>query len=513
MKKSLKLFFSRFQASMCLSVTFVILLSGLSSPAQKQGGKQNRPVSVPDECNEVFFEEIGDLPGDCISSLPTDISSDGLRVVLMSSADEPEIHNDGGVCDPWLGWPHSNEAAGWTRPCRNIPFFTPPTTGTGGLIGLGYLLDGNPGHHESIPRGISPDGKIVVGYSNYNEVNNVRAVVFRKDDVAGLALIDSGCIAYDVCQPGIFPSFQADPEMHGRIIVGYSNTMNNYANRMPGARAIYWDDWDHALPLPYPADSLLPDGEKIISSAAVCISDDGRIIGGNFFYNKKLSPQHFMSLPCVWIYNGSTRSDGMYELLCVLDDVAGGDHCATINQVSGNGMVLVGYGHQTFADPECWYFPSVACKWTLSITGEGMTECGLPEPFPYLQGYESSSAHGVSYDGSNITGVALNVTGPCQGETFVDVPVIWDGNHLNSRPVNLAKLLEPLVPQGWTLFSADGISADGRVITGYAFDADWNTRAWVAGLPVEKVPLSNWAVIIAVIMIILITAFRFISKK
>ena len=124
---------------MCLSVTFVILLSGLSSPAQKQGGKQNRPVSVPDECNEVFFEEIGDLPGDCISSLPTDISSDGLRVVLMSSADEPEIPNDGGVCDPWLGWPHSNEAAGWTRPCRNIPFFTPPTTGTGGLIGLDNL--------------------------------------------------------------------------------------------------------------------------------------------------------------------------------------------------------------------------------------------------------------------------------------------------------------------------------------------------------------------------------------
>jgi hypothetical protein len=145
------------------------------------------PQSEVMDCPDVFFENVGDLPGDCISSLPTDISSDGKRVALSSSADDPDIPNDGGTCDPYLGWPHSNQAAGWTRPCEGKSFFNGQNTT--GLIGLGYLAGGQP-HSESLASGISPDGKIVVGYSNTEPDNNTTAAVFLKDGPFPLAVYD-----------------------------------------------------------------------------------------------------------------------------------------------------------------------------------------------------------------------------------------------------------------------------------------------------------------------------------
>lgn len=463
-------------------------------------------------CPGVYFEIIGDLPGDCISATPEDISSDGVRVVVASSADDPGIPNDGGSCDPWLGWPHSNEAAGWTRPCKNIPFFTPPANGEGGLIGLGYLLSGNPSHHESLPRGISPDGKIVVGYSNYTQENNVRAVVFREDGAVGLAVLDAGCMAYDVSQPSFFPSFLTDQEMNGRIIVGYSNTTNNYSNRAAGARAIYWDDWDHVVSLPYPADSLLPNGEKIISSDAVSISDDGKIIAGNLYYDKKKNPQHLMSYSCAWIYRGSVREGGYYEFLDILEDIPGGDDCSTTGQVSGNGLVIVGRGSQTVADVNCWYNPQKACKWVLTSTEYGDAACSPPEILHGLQGFESCSAYGVNYDGSVIAGVAYYAIGECPGQTFIDNPVLWRGDHAARPPEDLSVILAPLVPQGLVLYTADRVSADGLTVLGLALDADWNPITWIAGLPAKAVPVSNWALFIGAGLMVLLIGWRIKSR-
>jgi uncharacterized membrane protein len=474
--------------------------------AQKQDNR-GRPLKYA-PCPYAFFENIGDLPGDCPSSLPQDISSDGVRIVLMSSADEPDVPNDGGACDPWVGWPHSNEAAGWTRPCSNIPFFTPPGHGTGGLIGLGYLESASPSHHESVAKGISPDGKIVVGYSNYKLDNNTKAVVFKKTGAVELALLDSGCIATDVCLHSAFQSFQSDAEMAGRIIIGYSNILNQYANRYPGARAVYWDDWDHVESLPYPPDSILPNGETIISSEAVSISDDGRIIAGNLYYNKPKSPQHHMSYPCVWIYHPVNPGESNYELLCVLDDLPGGDDCAWVSQVSGDGLVLVGTGSQAIANPGCWFNPVKAVKWTLTSTSWQDAAGSQPEALPNLPGFPSAGANGVNYNGSFIIGAASDASGPCGGETFSETPVLWNGNDPDNPPEDLSISLGPLIPAGWRLFEGTRVSANGQILTGYAMDADWNVLGWVAGRPVKAVPVSNWALLLAGIIITIVIGTR-----
>jgi hypothetical protein len=235
--------------------------------------------------------------------------------------------------------------------------------------------------------------------------------------------------------------------MAGRIIIGYSNILNQYAIRYPGARAVYWDDWDNVVPLPYPADSLLPNGEKIFSSEADSISDDGRIIAGNLYFDQRFSPQHHMSNPCVWIYHPVSRNGSFYELLCVLEDIPGGDDCASIDQISGN-----------------W------------------------------------------------AGVAYNATGPCAVETFIDTPVIWNGNDISQPPRDLSIILAPLVSAGWALYEAIRVSADGRTVTGYALDADWNVLGWVAGLPGKAVPVSNWALLVAIALILGLLIFRFYKK-
>lgn len=500
------------------SVILIILISilclkeKLASQDMQVHTNEIQPQHAFVNCQDYYFESIGDLPGDCISSLPTDISGDGLRVVLMSSADEPDVPNDGGACDPWLGWPHSNEAAGWTRPCKNIPFFTPPQSGSGGLTGFGYLLNANPSHHESIARGISPDGDIVVGYSNYKQDNNAKAVVFRKDEVLELALLDSGCMANDICMKTNIPSFQADTDMNGRIIVGYSNVLNQYAIRYPGAKAVYWDDWNHIVALPMPADSILPNGAMIFSSEAVSISDDGKIIAGNIYYDQLYSPQHHMSFPCVWVYQGTGRNGSLYDLLCVLEDLPGGDDCASVDQVSGNGLVLVGTGSRSVANPACWNYPVQACKWTLSAKDPELATCSGPQALPNLDGFPSSGANGVNYSGSVIVGSAYLVTGPCLGETFTDSPLIWNGNDPDQPPVNLTSIFSSMIPEGWTLYEAVRVSADGRTITGYAIDSDWNVQGWVAGLQADSVPLSSWSVLIGISLILIYAVYKSLNR-
>jgi uncharacterized membrane protein len=429
------------------------------------------------QCPDVFFEDVGDLPGDCISSLPTDISSDGKRVVLSSSADDPDIPDDGGTCDPYVGWPHSNQAAGWTRPCEGKSFFNGQHMT--GLIGLGYL-EGDQPHSESLASGISPDGKIVVGYSNTEPDNNTTAAVFFKHGPEPLAVYDSGCIARDVCLGNaikIVGGF-TDSRMRGRIVVGFSNILNQYANRSPGAQAVYWDNWNRVNVLPLP--EALPNDSMVISAEAVCISDDGEFIGGNLYYNKKMSPQHYMSFPCIWRFNRHNPSGQSYDLLCVLEDLPGGDDNALIRSISGNGKVIVGYGSQISGDPACWDYFTVACRWEIVSNGNN-AGCTGPFALMGLEGYPGSAANGVNSNGSVIVGGCHLVTGPCSSPEFMVRPVRW--NDPDDVPEDIGILMEDYIPEGWMLFDAIRVSANGKIVIGYGIDYDYNVVGWVAGLP------------------------------
>src|SRR5262249_51835070 len=153
-------------------------------------------------CPSVFFDPVGDLPGDCYQSLPSDISGDGHYVTVSSTADEPGSPTDGGLCPPLPGIKHPNEAAGWTRPCEHLGFFAPAKPGVGGLTGLGYLPNSNALHDESMAYGISRDGRVAVGYSTYDPdpVNKTKAVVFLPDGGHALASPDPSAIANDVSE-------------------------------------------------------------------------------------------------------------------------------------------------------------------------------------------------------------------------------------------------------------------------------------------------------------------------
>lgn len=452
------------------SIVAMALLSASGSAQITNGNSGNSPV-----CPSVYFEDIGDLPGDCISTLPSDISADGKKVALSSSADDPNVPNDGGSCDPWLGYPHSNMAGGWTRPCKGKSFFG--GNGQAGIIGFGYLNTGNPDHAESLARGISPDGKVVAGYSNFKPDNNIRAVVITSSGMHQLAMLDSGCIASDVSlkflnPPGIF----MDPHLRGRVVVGYSNVGNQYAIRVPGAKAVYWDNLNHVVELPLPI--LLPNDSSIISSEAVGISDDGQIIVGNLYYNQRQNPMHYMSYGCVWIYNPANPWQNRYDFLGLLSDLSGGDNNSKIVSISGNGQVIVGTGSQYTGDPGCWDYVSTACKWM-----RNGTIYQSPEILPGISGFNGAFANGANYDGSIIVGSVSNVFGTCNYPEFDVRPVRWIIGSTGQNPENIQDVMSSLIPSGWTLFDATRVSADGNTVIGYGMDYDYNIVGWVAGLP------------------------------
>ncbi|HJW28059.1 MAG TPA: hypothetical protein VJ508_02290, partial [Saprospiraceae bacterium] len=257
-------------------------------------------------CADIFFEATGDLPGDCYFSYGTDISKDGERVSLNSYSKDPTLPASGGACEATSSgntYDHPYQAGGWTSPCKDIRFF--PSSTNSGLIGFGYVTGGS--HLETTAQGISPDGKMVVGYTTYGSgyPDLTKGIVISSIGTTTLNYLpgDKESVAQDASEgsPLIGPP-SIPPTIGRRIIVGYSYTRYHEPSIDSFAHAVYWDNLNssgpnfiHALPLP--ENNLLPNNEKIVSSEALCVSDDGTIIGGNLFYSKKTDGTHFNAVP------------------------------------------------------------------------------------------------------------------------------------------------------------------------------------------------------------------------
>ena len=107
-----------------------------------------------------------------------------------------------------------------------------------------------------------------------------------------------------------------------------------------------------------------------------------------------------------------------------------------------------------------------AFRW---MAGTGMVGLGhLPG------GYFDTDALGVSADGSVVVGTSYTASGR---KAF-----IWDTcsgvRSLRNVLVNLGLDLT-----SWTLTSAEGVSADGATIVGFASNPDGNQEAWIATIP------------------------------
>jgi probable HAF family extracellular repeat protein len=92
-------------------------------------------------------------------------------------------------------------------------------------------------------------------------------------------------------------------------------------------------------------------------------------------------------------------------------------------------------------------------------------------PLDNLTGRTATHALSVNADGSVIVGVADATNG-----SMDDLPFIWTSA---SGMVDLQSLIPAaLIPSGWRLRTAQGISADGTVITGNGINPDGIAEAW-----------------------------------
>jgi uncharacterized membrane protein len=420
------------------------------------------------KCPNLFFETHGDLLGCDIVSIPSDISGDGLRVVGSSSADEPSQQYD---C---IGMIHQIEATGWTSKCQYGPVFRLNSSPAKGLVSLGYLPSVS---QSSIANGISPDGQITVGYSDDGPDHNL-PVVFLWYPAIYVRVLPTGPVgmgeANDVSQNAnigqpVINSWN-NPFMKNRIVVGYVGKHHPRRIEGRGSHAVFWSSWTNMVLLN--DFDLLPNGEKVISSEAVCISNDGETIGGNLYYYMQAERQIFRSYPCIWKWNGQDY------IRHVLEDLNGGDINARITHISGNGKVVVGWGTTIKGDSMCDGYPKTACKWNFTGATTATNNWSSPSALKKLpESFEYSYASGANFNGAIIVGSTFTYSGCHSDIKFESTATVWDG--LNS--VNkLETFLSTVLPSGYTLSQASRVSDNGKIITGLSYPPGTDGEAWTA---------------------------------
>jgi probable HAF family extracellular repeat protein len=214
----------------------------------------------------------------------------------------------------------------------------------------------------------------------------------------------------------------------GTVVVGQSGLLN---------KAFRWTAASGMLPLGGPV------GETVFTSSASDVSAAGTVIVGSITTSLAPLPQAFRR----------TNESGVIRL-----GGLEGTNRSSAHAVSADGSTVVGGsdsnpGRQAF-------------RWTAQ---NGMVGLGdLPG------GTFSSTALDVSGDGTVVVGVAETNTGREAMFWIQTTGMVNLRSFLVSQGVNLA---------GWTLTSAEGISADGRTIVGTGVNPVGNQEAWVATIP------------------------------
>ena len=200
----------------------------------------------------------------------------------------------------------------------------------------------------------------------------------------------------------------------------------------------------------------LPGGAD--NSIAYDTSDDGTVIVGRG--NSNYGGEAF-----VWSASGGIAG---------LGDLPGGAFSSSAAAVSGNGRFAVGNGTSA-SGPQ-------ACVWDLSViapagVGPKFDDCdrGIQGLGDLPGGSFHSVALDISDDGTIIVGAGRTTLG--------DEAFIWDAEH------GMRNLREVLVDEyslslnDWMLTSAEGISANGRIIVGTGINPAGRCEAWRAVIP------------------------------
>lgn len=224
----------------------------------------------------------------------------------------------------------------------------------------------------------------------------------------------------------------------GSVVVGSGLT-----GALNGARCFRWTEASGIVSL-----GDLPSGANFCQAKG--ISADGHVIAGIGWGWTANRPEAFR-----W-----TEETGMVGL----GDLPGGGFGSGASGISADGSVV--FGSSDSGSSLHWE----AFRWT---EAEGMIGLGL------LPGALESNALAASADGSIIVGNSDPATSSAAA-------FVWDAAHgMRSLRGLLTDLGLDLT--GWTLESANGVSADGRTIVGSGRNAFGQHEAWLVVIPEPSV--------------------------
>jgi probable HAF family extracellular repeat protein len=290
-----------------------------------------------------------------------------------------------------------------------------------GMIGLGFLGSLADMKPFSFAEAISADGSVIVGRSTSSTSVGEAFRWTRSEGMVGLGHLASQA-------DGTLYSNAYDVSADGRVVVGTSTSPNG------SRQAFRWTQADGMVEL----GDLPRDG---LSSGASAVSGDGKVIGGAVRYAN--GDEAFR-----W-----TAAEGIIGI----GDLSGGDSRSFVSSASKDGSLLAGMTTtQGGAAP---------FRWT---TSEGMISLADPQVL------EDGTAWSMTPDGATIVGGGMDPA------TNRNAAYFW------TQGSGWVKLQDYLVSHGVTdfggvtMFSATGISADGRTIIGSGVNAQGQGEAWVA---------------------------------
>jgi probable HAF family extracellular repeat protein len=307
-------------------------------------------------------------------------------------------------------------------------------TRDGGMVGLGHLASGR--DSNSLAFDVSANGDVVVGESG--------ARPFRWTN--GTGIVDLGVL------PTYAWGFAFAVSADGSVVVGQNSSDRSTLPPDFRDEAFRWTTQSGLVGL-----GDLPDAE--FSSYAFDVSTDGSVIVG-----RGTTDPNDGIRDSAWEAFRWTSDSGMVGL----GDLPGSSFQSEANAVSADGSIIVGYG---ISDSGWEGF-----RWT--STG-GMVGIGS------LCADCTTTPLDVSADGSVIVGMS-------QADLDDDDAIFWtdDAGWQLLYDVLLANGATGL--SGWTLTQANAVSADGRWIAGWGYNALGQEEAFLADIAPVPLPAVGW---------------------
>jgi probable HAF family extracellular repeat protein len=334
--------------------------------------------------------------------------------------------------------------------------------------------------HYANTSGISGDGRVVAGY-NFSGTDR-QAVRWLNGAAQGLGDLEGS--QYSSSATGVSGD--------GSVVVG---TGAFTYNGRPSGQAFRWENGTMTG-----LGTLGPSGpNSLAGSAANGVSGDGRVVVGSSSAPGAEAVEAFR-----WV-NGVMQG---------LGDLPGGAFWSTASGANQDGSVVVG-GSITDAGGG-----TTAFRWTQAggmvplaglsgtsyaygLTPDGSTVVGFTgsdrtrRPFRWQNGVAQDLGEVV---GGPIEGIAYDVS--ADGNTVVgagNLPVggsphsawLWDPVHGMQNLHTLLTQQYGLDLDGWTLYSATGVSDDGTTIAGYGKNPAGEVQGFLAVVPEPTAPVGS----------------------